>query len=688
MSKQSRVKVSTEISPDNKTLIWIDSDFKPSERWNRWYVAITSPGAVKLCNPNKIDVIIIDSKTYLYDWYNILSILIIINKSITIIGKSSIVASLKKLGFAHSNLFEYGAFDSDLEDSSDIRRVILSYATKTNMNRIAWSVKYDDLPPTYIETWAAACCKNGVPKIIQLSKNADDSIIPKTWLVYQYYEDKNPQRFEEIKTCLMTNLECTMIDRILLLNEEVYDLPSHPKLQVEIIGEYLTYYDIFIESKKHVPMDDFIIFCNSDIIFNDSLHYLWKIRLAEERLFLAILRWETLEPPKIYGPCDSSQDAWIIARKNIDFKIQKAEVAIPFGKPGCELSLSRIIYDKGFLVANPAYDIKILHNHKSEIRNYTRDEGEFIRKNWLFVEPSYIDKPVGYAIKETESAIKCDEDTKIFVEAKKISKIILPSREKFKDFWSHAGDEFREMVEIWEELGFVKIEHSESTPYCWWDEIGNVLLYDRPTSKWWGLITNPYFNLAFFANCEPPGPPLYRSKQSVWSFWGKHPKLLESINTKRMNRVNFEDRIINSVFIESDKLTHADWKATIKSIFEYGPNLESYQLCLDKLCKSRFGLCLPEEGRKHNREIEYFCCGVVPIVTKDVDMKNYLFRPTEGVHYFIVSTPEDVNKIIETTTPEKWKSMSDACICWWEKNASASGLFEVTKNHIEHTLKK
>jgi len=271
--------------------------------------------------------------------------------------------------------------------------------------------------------------------------------------------------------------------------------------------------------------------------------------------------------------------------------------------------------------------------------------------------------------------------------------VILPTGGALSGIWSHAGDTFREMAEIWAERGYVRLERREDTPFCWWGGVGQTLLYDRPTPRWWG--TPPSYQMALFGNCPPPGPGAHLLKQSVWSFWGRRPRLLEGIATRVENMRGYESRPLRSLFlgkiengVQHAARTGADWSTAVE-LFSmpidstgkaYPFTQEQY---LEKLCSARFGLCLPGYGPKCNREIEYFCCGTVPIVTPGVDMKGYLVPPKEGVHYFTASTPEEVRRIVETTPAERWASMSAAGREWWRLYASAEGFFRLTWARIE-----
>jgi hypothetical protein len=134
--------------------------------------------------------------------------------------------------------------------------------------------------------------------------------------------------------------------------------------------------------------------------------------------------------------------------------------------------------------------------------------------------------------------------------------------------------------------------------------------------------------------------------------------------------------------------TGVDWSACV-DLFSMpidstgAPYPYTQKQYLEKLCQARYGLCLPGFGPKCNREIEYFACGCVPIVTPGVDMKGYLVPPIEGIHYFTATKPEDVKRIVTTTTPEQWARMSSACRSWWTQYASAEGMFRLTWARIE-----
>ncbi len=247
-------------------------------------------------------------------------------------------------------------------------------------------------------------------------------------------------------------------------------------------------------------------------------------------------------------------------------------------------------------------------------------------------------------------------------------KIIKPKSEP------HAGDTFRELVDLWEENNLCEVDY-QNVRNVWLNEYGDVMLYDRPTLEWLG---NQPYKFALFGNTVPNIP-----NSSAWIFWGRRPRLMEKIKNERQPWGN---RTIESIFlgkvennVQLNKRTSDNWSNHIELFDmpirgEYNYTQEEY---LKLLTKSKFGLCLSGYGPKCNREIELMCMGVVPIITPLVDLTYY--NPLEeGKHYIRVNTPEEISNKIKNTTKEKWEEMSNNCIEWYEKNCSVQGSFNTT----------
>jgi len=286
-----------------------------------------------------------------------------------------------------------------------------------------------------------------------------------------------------------------------------------------------------------------------------------------------------------------------------------------------------------------------------------------------------------HALEDINKALKAHvftESLKAEVPQDKLPTIVLPIDP------SHAGDTFREMVTIWESRNYVKVDRRKDTPYVWWGSIGDTLLYDRPTLKWLQQ-GNPSYKLALYGNSMPEKP---KPIDLPWTFWPRSPKALEKQALEQSK--SYAERKTSSIFlgriengVQRERRTTQDWSSSV-ALFHMpidssgGPYKYTQEEYLKELANARFGLCLPGFGPKCNREIEYFALGTVPIVTPGVDIKQYAIPPTKGTHYFVAETPEQVQKIVNDTSPERWTEMSIACRSWWRRNASAEGMFRLT----------
>jgi hypothetical protein len=282
-----------------------------------------------------------------------------------------------------------------------------------------------------------------------------------------------------------------------------------------------------------------------------------------------------------------------------------------------------------------------------------------------------------------QTVVSVDDDAKPLV--------IVPT--SFEGFHTHSGDTFREMVRIWEAKGFVRVERSSQTPYCWLGGIGETLLYDRPTMNWLNHTPATYKRIL----CgNPDASQVPHGVQ--WTFWPRRPELVEEV--VKEPRKSFEERKDTLVFygkIENDvQRSHRVnklWEACDEFTMPVGVNKEyafSQEEYLKRLGHSRFGLCLAGFGPKCNREIECFALGTVPVVAPDVDMEHYANPPQEGVHYIRLKSfdPEEAKAAVESVTKEQWEEMSRACHMWWKENSSAEGMWTLTERLVRSSTSK
>ena len=253
---------------------------------------------------------------------------------------------------------------------------------------------------------------------------------------------------------------------------------------------------------------------------------------------------------------------------------------------------------------------------------------------------------------------------------------------------NHCGDTFRELVDIWKELGLCEVENSPDS-FCWAGTHGDVILYDFPRLDDRPI---PHFRKGLFGNTVPDNPSCH-----AWIFWARSPRLL--MEARKTPLLTYKEREIESIFlgkiensVQDGNRRNRDWGSAGIELFHCpvdkpGPDYYPFtrEEYLEKLRHSKFGLALSGYGPKCNREIELLGMGVVPLFAPEVDNKYY--EPmVEGLHFLRVNSPEDVKSTIESISEERWTEMHKAGQDWYQRNASPEGSFGVTKKIVESIL--
>jgi len=256
-------------------------------------------------------------------------------------------------------------------------------------------------------------------------------------------------------------------------------------------------------------------------------------------------------------------------------------------------------------------------------------------------------------------------------------------------------DSFRELAVLWGENTSDLSVQKTGDNFCWLAP--NILLYDRPTLEWCTQEVNKA-SLFLLANGDVNGNEGKVIEKNggmpvkPWIFWPRRAKVLEHF--RKSNRVLFyQERPVSCIFIgniENEvQSTYRepfiqDWKNVVQ-VFEcvYGKEKRYSALqYLEKLQMSKYGLCIRGYGTKCHREIELMALGTVPIVTKDVNTNSYLEPLVEGKHFFKVGSPPELKAIVERTSAEKWRRMSNACLDWYMRNVHSSNGWETLITRI------
>jgi hypothetical protein len=210
----------------------------------------------------------------------------------------------------------------------------------------------------------------------------------------QYFIHPNPERQNELKTCLKMHVMNPLIDRIFLLNEintlytkEELGIESEKILQFPM-GRRMMYSDI-IRYVEVLKIDGYIVIANSDIFFDETIVNILKSDMHVKPKVMCQLRYDfdgTSTGIKIFGPRHDSQDTWIYHKKynSLLFKYIKA-FNFCLGKPGCDNHITYLFKLCGFSLVNDPQLVHTLHYHNTQIRNYT--QAEVIKPPYIYVIP-------------------------------------------------------------------------------------------------------------------------------------------------------------------------------------------------------------------------------------------------------------------------------------------------------------
>jgi len=236
-------------------------------------------------------------------------------------------------------------------------------------------------------------------KIINISPSIEKESIEnpdQINLFYQFFIHKVTRRSKEIKKCLKFNVQNKFIDKIYLLNEQIYSdsdlgISSEKIIQIDV-KKRLKFQDVY----KYINDNNikgYNIIINADIFCDETINNLKYTQIHIKKQAMALLRYEydheDINNSKIFGPRFDSQDTWIM---HSNHTIKPDEVKIfnfEFGKPGCDNKLIYLLNILGYEVLNDPKLIKTYHVHTTELRDYSKED--YIHQPWGVVIPSNID---------------------------------------------------------------------------------------------------------------------------------------------------------------------------------------------------------------------------------------------------------------------------------------------------------
>jgi hypothetical protein len=226
--------------------------------------------------------------------------------------------------------------------------------------------------------------------------------------------------------------------------------------------------------------------------------------------------------------------------------------------------------------------------------------------------------------------------------------IVWIPRKEIEGFFSHSGDELRELIHMWAGKKYITLKTHPTSTMVWWKEVGKegILLYDRLTHeiRLSAPLPEREYKFALFGGPKPV------HDSSPWIYWPRNPDIVESCYDAG--------------------LSEKDWNAR-SGIAEYNDTLD-VKTYLILLSNSHFSRHIYTANTKSTSIIESLSMGCVPIIDNTFDMKNFIEPLELGVHYVSAEVTQDI-----------WENISNAGKAWWKRNCSCEGSFLLTKRLID-----
>lgn len=224
-----------------------------------------------------------------------------------------------------------------------------------------------------------------------------------TFYISKYSSSLDILRSKELEECLIKNLENSLIEKIHLFVDDddalnrLKELSNNSDKTVVIsVGTKPKYNDFFKYIINNLQ-NKICMITNSDIYLYECHQKLIE-NLKTEKMCYALTRYEyDMSHPLIDNYC-GSHDCYIFNSSFIDENIINNHTDFFQNFPGIETHIIKALCDHGLKVCNPCKQIKIVHLHKTQLRNH----GEWIglhkcgdwnyhRKSCWWVPPIYLE---------------------------------------------------------------------------------------------------------------------------------------------------------------------------------------------------------------------------------------------------------------------------------------------------------
>jgi hypothetical protein len=207
------------------------------------------------------------------------------------------------------------------------------------------------------------------PKIINKIHIITTLVISKTGSPH------DQERNTELKTALIKNIESEYVEKIHLFVDDI-DAELHllqivsgnPKIHIISVGKQPTYYDFFNYILNNLP-NNICMITNSDIYLHSIVPDLID-RLKKDQFVYALTRYEEDMSSPFIDNITESFDCYIFNSVYLKRNILHEDINYYQNHLGIETRIITAFFNNAFCPLNPCYQIKIVHQHRSGLRNY------------------------------------------------------------------------------------------------------------------------------------------------------------------------------------------------------------------------------------------------------------------------------------------------------------------------------
>jgi len=210
-------------------------------------------------------------------------------------------------------------------------------------------------------------------------------IEPKINLVTSFFNKKTDnellkKRNNEYNITLIKNLESPFIKKLHLFIEDEYSLSIlnniinnnidyNNKIIKIMFNKQPMYSDFFKYSFDNIK-EEIVMIANSDIYLDKCDNYILDKYVLEKNNVFSLTRYENEIDKPLIDNYQGSHDVFIFKSPlNEDISIRSNFTQNNWGSENLVISL---LFNNNYTVINPCFQIKIIHNHETELRNDNR----------------------------------------------------------------------------------------------------------------------------------------------------------------------------------------------------------------------------------------------------------------------------------------------------------------------------